>query len=156
MRLDEKSFLSCPLPYFFSQSIVHFEDAPLETGPVNKVCCLFSLLVLCHVIGIIYGVPAIFPRVDWWDKSNVTWLLMGQTSDKIRQLIQESRSSLFIKDNRKWRTFHLKDDTSDKLRLEVIIVTFLNEIATVAVLTESNVYVKLDKTRSVYICMNNY
>ena len=81
--------------------------------------------------------------------------LMGQTSDKIRQLIQESRSSLFIKDNRKWRTFHLKDDTSDKLRLEVIIVTFLDEIATVGVLAESNVYVKLDDTRSVYICMNN-
>ena len=81
---------------------------------------------------------------------------MGQTSDKIRQLIQESRSSLFIKDNRKWRTFHLKDDTSDKLRLEVIIVTFLDGIATVGVLAESNVYVKLDTTRSVYICMNNY
>ena len=81
---------------------------------------------------------------------------MGQTSDKIRQLIQESRSSLFIKDNRKWRTFHLKDDTSDKLRLEVIIVTFLDEIATVGILAESNVYVKLDETRSVYICMNNF
>ena len=80
---------------------------------------------------------------------------MGQTSDKIRQLIQESRSSLFIKDNRKWRTFHLKDDTSDKLQLEVIIVTFLDGIATVGVLAESNVYVKLDETRSVYICMNN-
>ena len=80
---------------------------------------------------------------------------MGQTSDKIRQLIQESRSSLFIKDNRKWRTFHLKDDTSDKLRLEVIIVTFLDGITTVGVLAESNVYVKLDETRSVYICMNN-
>ena len=70
--------------------------------------------------------------------------------------IQESRSSLFIKDNRKRRTFHLKDDTSDKLRLEVIIVTFLDGIETVGVLTESNVYVKLDKTRSVYISVNNY
>ena len=81
---------------------------------------------------------------------------MGQTSDKIRQLIQESRSSLFIKDNRKWRTFHLKDDTSDKLRLEVIIVTFLDGIETIGVLAEINVYVKLDETRCVYICMNNY
>ena len=38
----------------------------------------------------------------------------------------------------------------------MIIVTFLDGIATVGVLAEINVYVKLDETRSVYICMNNF
>ena len=46
---------------------------------------------------------------DWWDKSNVTWFLRGQTSEKNWHW-KKSRLSLFILDNRKWRPFHLKYD----------------------------------------------
>ena len=134
---------------------MHFEDVPLETGPVNKVCCLFSLLVLCHVIGIICGVPAIFPRVDWWDKSNVTWFLMGQTSDKIRQYKNHGRVCL-LKTTENEELFILKTMLLTNYGCKWSLLLFLDGIATVGVLAESNVYVKLDKTRSVYICMNNY
>ena len=51
------------------------------------------------------------PVSDWWDKSNVTWFLRGgggQTNENICHC-KKSRSSLFFLDNRKWRTFHLKD-----------------------------------------------
>ena len=46
-------------------------------------------------------------------------------------------SSLFILDNRKGTTFYLKDD-DEKLWVEVIIVTFLDAVAIVDVLTASN------------------
>ena len=65
------------------------------------------------------------------DKSNVTWFLRGQTSEEKSQC-KKSRSSLFILDNKKWRTFHLKDDNG-KLWVEVIIVTSFDAIATVDV-----------------------
>ena len=39
----------------------------------------------------------------------------------------KSRSSLFIVDNRKWRTFHSKDDTDGKLWMEVTVVTSLDD-----------------------------
>ena len=39
---------------------------------------------------------------------------------------------MFILDNKKWRTFHLKDDNG-KLWVEVIIVTSFDAIATVDV-----------------------
>ena len=45
---------------------------------------------------------------------------------------KKSRSSLFILDNRKWRTFRLKDDNG-KLWVEMIIVTSFDAIATVDV-----------------------
>ena len=61
---------------------------------------------------------------------------------------KKSRSSLFILDNIKRRTFHLKDDNG-KLWVEVIIVTFLEEVATVDVLTANNNDVSLVKTRTV-------
>ena len=39
----------------------------------------------------------------------------------------KSRSSLFIVDNRKWRTFHSKEDTDGKLwPMEVTVVTSLD------------------------------
>ena len=59
------------------------------------------------------------------------------------------RSSLFILGNRKWRTFHLKDDNG-KLWVEVIIVTFLDVLATVGVLIARNNDVKLVKTGTVH------
>ena len=43
---------------------------------------------------------------------------------------------MFILANRKWRTFYLKDDNG-KLWVETIIVTFLDVVATVDVLTAS-------------------
>ena len=49
---------------------------------------------------------------------------------KKKSQCKKSRSSLFIPDNRKWRTFHLKDDNG-KLWVEVIIVTSFDAIATV-------------------------
>ena len=42
--------------------------------------------------------------------------------------------SLFILEDNEWRTFYIKDDNS-KLWVEVTIVTFLDAIATVDVLT---------------------
>ena len=50
-------------------------------------------------------------------------------------------TTMFILDSRKRRTFCLKDDNG-KLRVEVIIVSFLDAIATVDVLTASNTDVK--------------
>ena len=52
------------------------------------------------------------------------------------QTCKKSRSSVFILANRKWRTFYLKDDNG-KLWVETIIVTFLDVVATVDVLTAS-------------------
>ena len=46
---------------------------------------------------------------DLWDKSSVMPFLWGQTSAKIWQC-KTSQLSLFALDNRKWRTFHLKDE----------------------------------------------
>ena len=57
----------------------------------------------------------------WWDKSDVTWLLRGQTSDKLFQY-KKPRSSLFILDDRKWTTFYIEDEMT--LWVKVIIVTF--------------------------------
>ena len=50
---------------------------------------------------------------------------------------KKSRSSLFIVDNIKWRTFYFKDDYG-KLWVEVIIVSFLDAVVTTDVLTASN------------------
>ena len=47
--------------------------------------------------------PSLRAFKNWWDKSNVAWFLRRQISDKICQLTK-SRLSLFILDNRKWRT----------------------------------------------------
>ena len=46
---------------------------------------------------------------DLWDNSSVTWFLRGQTSAKICQSMK-SWSRLFTLENRKWKTFHLKDE----------------------------------------------
>ena len=45
---------------------------------------------------------------DWWDKNDVTWFLRGQRSEQICQS-KLRNLSLFFLDNKKWRTFHLKD-----------------------------------------------
>ena len=52
-----------------------------------------------------------------------------------------SQSSLSLLDNQKGRTFHLRDIS--KLWVEVIIVTFVDAVVTIDVLTASNNDVKL-------------
>ena len=52
-----------------------------------------------------------------------------------------SQSSLSLLDNQKGRTFHLRDIC--KLWVEVIIVTFVDAVVTIDVLTASNNDVKL-------------
>ena len=59
-----------------------------------------------------------------------------QTTDKICQY-GETRSRLFFLDNKKKRTFNRKGD-NENLWVEVFIVTFLNAVTTVNVLTASN------------------
>ena len=59
-----------------------------------------------------------------------------QTTDKICQY-GETRSRVFFLDNKKKRTFNLKGD-NENLWVEVFIVTFLNAVTTVNVLTASN------------------
>ena len=61
--------------------------------------------------------PSLLARKDWWDKSDVTWFLIGQTTNKFCQC-KNSRSSFFILDKK-----NLKDDNG-KLWVEVIIVSF--------------------------------
>ena len=56
---------------------------------------------------------------------------------------------MFILDNRKWRTFYHKD-ANGKLWVEIIIVTFLDAVATVVILKASNNDVKLGETGTVH------
>ena len=63
----------------------------------------------------INDMPPLHTLKDWWDKSNVTWSLRGQASEKNCQW-KKSRLSLFILDNRKWRPFHLKNDLLQPIR----------------------------------------
>ena len=56
--------------------------------------------------------PSLHALKDWWDKSGITWFLRGQTSDKLCQC-KKSRSSLFILNNRTWRTFYVEDDNGN-------------------------------------------
>ena len=51
--------------------------------------------------------PSLHALKEWWDKSDVTWLLVGQTSDKICRY-KKSRCFFFILDNSNWRTFIFK------------------------------------------------
>ena len=73
--------------------------------------------------------PFLHALKDQWNKSNVTWFLKRQISDKICQY-KKSRSSLFgAVDIGKWRPYYLKDD-KDKLWVEMIIVTCMDAVAT--------------------------
>ena len=75
--------------------------------------------------------PSLLALKDWWDKSNGTWFLRGQTSYKIWQY-KKSQSSLFILDNRKWTTiYRYLKDINDKFWIGVFIVTFLDTVMTV-------------------------
>ena len=75
--------------------------------------------------------PSLLALKDWWDKSNVTWFLRGQTSYKICQY-KKSQSNLFILDNRKWTTiYRYLKDINDKFWIGVFIVTFLDTVMTV-------------------------
>ena len=82
-------------------------------------------------------------RTDGIKVTSRACFLRGQASDKICQC-KKSRSSLFILNNRKWITFYLKDDNG-KLWVKVIIVTFLDAVATVDVLTASHNDVNVSK-----------
>ena len=98
--------------------------------------------------------PSLHTLKDWWDKSNVTWFLRGQTSKKNCQC-KKSWLSLFILDNRQWQPCHLKENNV-KIWVEVNIVTFfVCKKATVDVLMANSEYdVNLAKTRYVYHCTN--
>ena len=61
------------------------------------------------------------PSLNALKKQCFTWFLRGQTSDKICQY-KKSRSSLFILDRRKWRTFYL-EDANGYLLVKMFIVT---------------------------------
>ena len=80
-------------------------------------------------------------------KGNVTWFLRGQTSDEISQY-KKSPPSLIILEDKKWRTFYIKDNNGKWV--EVIIVTFLDAVATVDVLTASKNDVTHVETRTVH------
>ena len=56
-----------------------------------------------------------------------------------------------ILDNRKWATFYIKEDEGKWV--EVIIVTFLNAIATVDVLTASKNNINFVKTPTVHFAL---
>ena len=71
-----------------------------------------------------------------WDKSSFLFYSGGKQVEKICES-KKSWLSLSILNNRKLRTFHLKDDNS-KLWVEVIIVTFLDAEVTGDVLTASD------------------
>ena len=62
---------------------------------------------------------------------------------------KKSQSSLFILDNRKLKTFYIKDDSA-KLWVEVIIVTFFNAVATVDALTASNNDANFVETQTIH------
>ena len=68
-----------------------------------------------------------------------------------KQVMKISRSRLFIVDNGKWKAFYRKDDNG-KLWVEMIIqyCYFLDAVATVDVLKESNNVEKRVKTRAVH------
>ena len=78
-------------------------------------------------------ISTIFARK--WDKA-ISRFTRGQTSETICKF-KKSWLSLSIQDNRKLRTFHLKNNNG-KLWVEVIIVTFLDAKATVNVLIANN------------------
>ena len=65
----------------------------------------------------------------------------GFTGSKQVINFANSQSSLSLLDNKKGRTFHLRDIC--KLWVEVIIVTFVDAVVTIDVLTASNNDVKL-------------
>ena len=74
---------------------------------------------------------------DWWIKQ--CHFPRGWTSYKICQCKKSQVMSLFIQDNRKWRTLiYPKVDNCTKLWVKVFIVTFLDAPVTVDVLTASS------------------
>ena len=76
-----------------------------------SVCATTNLFIICYLFPWGGGLkspnwrypPSLHAFKNWWDKSNVAWFLRRQISDKICQF-KKSRLSLFILDNRKWRT----------------------------------------------------
>ena len=79
------------------------------------------------------------------DKSNVTWFLKSKKEQKFSNA-RNCKLSLSILDNRKWRTFHLKEEkgkfSRDRFR-------FFYAFATVDVLPANNNDKNLDKNRTV-------
>ena len=83
---------------------------------------------------------------DLRDKSNVTWFLRGQTSDKINRY-KKRQSSLFQTTEKK-EIFLLKT-TIKNYGGKLSLLLFLDAVAIVDVLTGSCYGVKLVKTRTV-------
>ena len=92
------------------------------------------------------GPPAPLSWIRHWKRCHV--VSQGQTSNKFCQY-KKSRSSLFILDNRKWTNFYTKDDNGN-LWVEVIILTFLDAVATEDVVTTSNNDVNFVETQTVH------
>ena len=77
------------------------------------------------------NLPSLHALKDWCDWSDVTWFL--------GVAVAVARSCLFIPYNRKFITFHLRDDNG-KLWVEAIIVTSLDAVATVDVAGIQNIW----------------
>ena len=71
----------------------------------------------------------------------------GETREKFFQY-KKSQWSLFILDNRKWKTFYIKGDDG-KSWVEVINVTFFNAVANEDVLVASNNDIDFFETQTV-------
>ena len=113
---------------------------PQTLSSQHHSCCLCFSFITCKR-PYLWCPPSLHALKD-------RWLLRGQTSDKISQY-KNSRSRLFILDNKKWTTFYIKDDNG-KLWVEVIIFTVLDTVATVDVLTASNNDVSFVETQTVH------
>ena len=75
---------------------------------ITQLCFTTDLLrkwrEIFQSIDLIHDTRHLCTRKDWWDKSNVTWFVRGQASDK-RCQCKKSRASLFILDNRIWNFY---------------------------------------------------
>ena len=88
-----------------------------ESGRPRNAKCMCCLQIVFYLLLVSWGggggggrlspnsryPPSLHAFKNWRDKSNVAWFLRRQISDTICQF-KKSRLSLFILDNRKWRT----------------------------------------------------
>ena len=94
-------------PVFPSPQKPTFPNSSSTRNQVDQETLSF-LFVICFLGGRLKSPNWIYPPSlhafkNWWDKRNVAWFLRRQISDKICQF-KKSRLSLFILDNRKWRS----------------------------------------------------
>ena len=95
--------------------------------------------------------PSLLARKDWWDKGDVTWFLMGQTTNKVCQnrllslLIGE-----FVVEFVQSRQQKILKTIMANCEWKWSLVVFFEAVATVNVLTASNNDVKLAETRTTH------